>query len=398
MPHSLGKMPRLYRARKSPKLLKSSMFRYFLLTIVVVLVIVLSCTSQLSKSQPPMAQQKVSYSRDIFPILRLRCSGCHGPHVWWSNQYQRGLDVTTYKSLMKGGKQGPAIIPGHPERSLLVEYLESEGVSAGKRSTMPFVGKPLPKNQIELIKRWIKEGAVEDHVVLPKMTIHLPDVQITRGRSKDDVQETIVCHIPVEAYATIIISDPSGKELTRTGGAIEKLSGDQEQDLGTAGTAERGLHWPLSRSRNNDAPRVELPDIVSVDLVIEQNRGELWGTAFTVERENYTGNRTEIPRKSSFVENPISIRKHRSGVFIYELEADADVKVEIVKLANQKGNAVYQDSKTDVEAGWKLYPWRLRDNKGQQVPSGGYLARFRCKARNRNKPVKDVCIALKVDP
>lgn len=375
------------------------MYRYFFFAVMIVLVIGLSYAPKASKSRPLIVQEKVSYSRDIFPILRLRCSGCHGPHVWWDRPNQRGLDVTTYKSLMDGGQSGPPIIPGDPQRSLLVRYLESKGVSIGNMPTMPFVGKRLPQAQIELIKRWIKEGALEDHVVLPSMRIHLPDVQITKDEKfEDDYYETIVCHIPVEAYATIIISDPSGKELARTGGGVEKLSGNQEEDLGMAGTTDTAIYWPLSRFRNNNAPRVKLPQTVSVDLIIEQNKGELWGTAFSVERANFTRQQTSRSAKPDFVQNPISIRRDKSGVFTYQLDADADVKVEIVRLENQKGSAVYQDGQSDVAAGLKRYPWSLIDTNRQQVPPGAYLARFRCTTRNRNRPVRDVCIPVKIEP
>jgi hypothetical protein len=98
------------------------------------------------------AQQPVSFHRDIRPILTKSCVGCHQPASRLS-----GLLLTSYKDLMTGGSKGSPVISGRPEESLMVRYLTGE-----TKPQMPFNGKPLASDQIDVIRRWIAEGAKDD--------------------------------------------------------------------------------------------------------------------------------------------------------------------------------------------------------------------------------------------
>lgn len=115
------------------------------------------CASVVFFGAPGGAQEKkgdekpVSYAKDIVPILKASCAGCHNP------QKKKGkLDMTTHAGLMKGGAEGPAIVSGKPEKSHLVEMV------SGKEPEMPEKGDPLKPEQVALISRWIKEGAKDD--------------------------------------------------------------------------------------------------------------------------------------------------------------------------------------------------------------------------------------------
>ncbi len=55
--------------------------------------------------------------------------------------------------MRRGGKSGPAVIPGNPEGSLLYRLV------SGDQPAMPMQGEPLRKLQIEAIKTWISAGA-----------------------------------------------------------------------------------------------------------------------------------------------------------------------------------------------------------------------------------------------
>lgn len=100
----------------------------------------------------PLLAQNVSFTKQIKPILARQCSGCHQPQ-----SMQAGLSVATFEALKKGGSKGPGFVAGKPEDSLLVGYLTGE-----KSPRMPFGGKPLPDEQIELFRTWIREGARDD--------------------------------------------------------------------------------------------------------------------------------------------------------------------------------------------------------------------------------------------
>ena len=98
------------------------------------------------------AQAPVSYHGQIRPILVRNCIGCHQPA-----SKQSGLLLTSHKDLMLGGSKGSPVLPGRPDESLLIRLLTGE-----VKPQMPFGGKPLPDDQIALVRRWIAEGAKDD--------------------------------------------------------------------------------------------------------------------------------------------------------------------------------------------------------------------------------------------
>src|SRR6266853_572814 len=98
------------------------------------------------------AQEPVSFHRQIKPILARQCLGCHQ-----GASRQAELSLAGVKDIQAGGRKGPALAAGAPEKSLIVSYITGES-----KPQMPFGGKPLPDDQIELIRRWIREGAKDD--------------------------------------------------------------------------------------------------------------------------------------------------------------------------------------------------------------------------------------------
>src|SRR5205085_5134793 len=57
---------------------------------------------------------------DVLPILLRRCTACHGRH-----RQEGGLDLGTRSAMLRGGKSGPAIVPGKPEASPLIRKLRA---------------------------------------------------------------------------------------------------------------------------------------------------------------------------------------------------------------------------------------------------------------------------------
>jgi mono/diheme cytochrome c family protein len=67
----------------------------------------------------PAAAAQVSYARQIRPIFASNCLDCHS-----AEEQKAGLDASSVPSLVKGGKKAsPAILPGKPDESPLVQYL-----------------------------------------------------------------------------------------------------------------------------------------------------------------------------------------------------------------------------------------------------------------------------------
>jgi len=96
--------------------------------------------------------QSVDYARQVQPILHRRCAQCHGEEA-----PQGGLNLLTRAGMLKGGKNGPAIVPGSGQTSLLVQHVTGE-----KKPVMPMGQDSLPSEEITVLKSWIDQGAVWD--------------------------------------------------------------------------------------------------------------------------------------------------------------------------------------------------------------------------------------------
>jgi hypothetical protein len=98
-----------------------------------------------------------SFEKDIRPILNQKCGDCHGADL------QEGqLDLRTVSELLRGGENGPAIMSGKPEASLLVDILERGQMPPGKKDK-------LTPAELKLVREWVKAGApsAEKLVALP---------------------------------------------------------------------------------------------------------------------------------------------------------------------------------------------------------------------------------------
>ncbi|MBO0859136.1 MAG: PSD1 domain-containing protein [Chloracidobacterium sp.] len=93
---------------------------------------------------------RVDFRRDIEPILRSNCYHCHG-----ADEASAKLRLDEKEQAMKGGISGPVIIPAKSGDSRLMKRILGEG----DEPRMPLGGAPLKTDQIELIRKWIDEGA-----------------------------------------------------------------------------------------------------------------------------------------------------------------------------------------------------------------------------------------------
>jgi len=88
------------------------------------------------------------FDRQVAPILSKRCLGCHNQEL-----NDGGISFLDRETLIKGGGRGPAIVPGQPERSLLIHAVRRDG-----ELMMP-PGTPLSSRDVATLTEWIKRGA-----------------------------------------------------------------------------------------------------------------------------------------------------------------------------------------------------------------------------------------------
>ena len=96
--------------------------------------------------------EKPDYASDIRPIFERSCVKCHGPE-----KRKSGLRLDEKRYAMKGGENGPAIVPGDVAKS---GVFTSCSAPPDDEDVMPPKGKLLALSEIETLKRWIEQGAV----------------------------------------------------------------------------------------------------------------------------------------------------------------------------------------------------------------------------------------------
>lgn len=101
-------------------------------------------TTDLKRKDP------VEYGKDVEPIFAAKCFVCHTGNVT-----EGKFDMGTHAGVLKGGKRGPAVVPGKSAESNLFLFCARQ-----KKPIMPPKSEePLTSPELSLIKLWIDEGA-----------------------------------------------------------------------------------------------------------------------------------------------------------------------------------------------------------------------------------------------
>src|SRR5947209_3777357 len=107
---------------------------------------------------PPSRATVEFFERKVRPILASNCYNCHSADT----NAKGGLRVDDRNGLLTGGGRGPAVVPGHPEKSLLIAKIKH----TDPKLRMP-LDKQLTADQIADLTKWIKDGAAWPKVVVP---------------------------------------------------------------------------------------------------------------------------------------------------------------------------------------------------------------------------------------
>ena len=153
--------------------------------------------------QAAPAQGKVSFSRDILPILSDKCFKCHGPDAE-SRQAEMRLDTAQGAFSDRGGRW--PIVPGKVGDSMVVKRINSTDSPMPPHSS----GKSLSKQEIATITRWIAEGAHYNRLwsfePLPEA---VPVPKVTSKWVRNDIDRFILARIQREKMTP---SPPASRE------------------------------------------------------------------------------------------------------------------------------------------------------------------------------------------
>ncbi|MBV6433057.1 MAG: hypothetical protein IANPNBLG_03222 [Bryobacteraceae bacterium] len=98
-------------------------------------------------------EQRARFERDLVPIFRARCLQCHG-----EKKPMAGLDLSSAASVLKGSANGPVIVEGFSERSLLIRRVSNHSMPPKG------AGAPLTEAEIRAIREWIDRGNFSESV------------------------------------------------------------------------------------------------------------------------------------------------------------------------------------------------------------------------------------------
>lgn len=102
--------------------------------------------------------QQVAYTALVAPILEQRCNNCHN-----GDKAKGKLRLDTHEWMVKGGKNGPAIVPGDLQKSLLLSRIV---LPKDHKEHMPPQEKPqIEAHELAVLQWWIKNGADEKKTV-----------------------------------------------------------------------------------------------------------------------------------------------------------------------------------------------------------------------------------------
>ena len=155
-----------------------------------------------------------------------------------------------HADLMRGGNLGKVVIPGDPDNSLVIHFIEGR---RGEAHRMPLGGKALSVEQIETIRRWIAQGANEDAPPTKKYTRALPNIRLERGKIL-----RVFCRVNTESYLTLTIRDPRNGRALLT----EVASIKAPKEPGDAGQPGDLISWDIRAESG-------WPRSITLELTIE---------------------------------------------------------------------------------------------------------------------------------
>ena len=100
---------------------------------------------------PSSAQEKVTYTDHVLPLIEANSAKCHNP-----DKKKGDLDLSTYSAALKGGGSGALFVSGNPDSSKLIMVL-----THSEEPSMPPNKPPLPEKELAVFKKWISGGLLE---------------------------------------------------------------------------------------------------------------------------------------------------------------------------------------------------------------------------------------------
>ena len=202
--------------------------------------------------------QTVDYTKQIAPLWDTYCIDCHS-----ADDADGEFVLDSFAALIKGGKEGAAIVAGKGNESMLVKFLEGRSGRGGKNEFMP-PGKreKLKPEEIALIKAWIDAGAkgpiiaegkpMPKEVITPKIMPTVPPKRSIQAVAFSPKVQLIA----VGRYGEVELLNPVTRavirKLTGIKGKANAVAFSPDGDAVYAAGGEAGIVGEVKRWKTSD--------------------------------------------------------------------------------------------------------------------------------------------------
>ncbi len=214
-------------------------------------------------------EQRVSFYKQIRPIFQANCQGCHQP-AKSGGEYV----MTTFEQLLLGGESGaPAIVAKKPDDSYLLELI----TAVDGEAEMPRGRKPLNEAEVELIRQWIVQGAINDTPESAKQNFdmeHPPVYSLPPAVTSLDYSPDGQW-LAVSGYHEVLLHKADGSGLAaRLVGMSERIESVRFSPDGKRLAVTGGLPARMGEVQVWDVEKREL--LLSVPITYETVYGASW--------------------------------------------------------------------------------------------------------------------------
>lgn len=159
-------------------------------------------SSQTERSgDKPTAEDLEFFEKRVRPLLAEKCLECHG-----GDETSGGLSLDARDHWLAGGDSGPAIVPGAPEKSLLIE-----AIGYKNRDLQMPPKAPLSESEITVLSEWIARGAPDPRRATPAAAAPVTGMSLDEGRNfwsflpvanppVPQVKDTAWVQTPIDAF------------------------------------------------------------------------------------------------------------------------------------------------------------------------------------------------------
>lgn len=192
----------------------------------------------------------VSYEKDVAPLLRKYCVGCHN-----TDDKQGGLDLSSYAAMLRGGENGAVITPKHSDLSRIIRVLVGEAKPA-----MPPEDNEAPNENEKLtLAKWITQGAVGPEGKEPPIILVTPKIEL-KGQPTVPINAVAVSPdnrlIAAGSYGEVVVYDREDSKpllkLDGIPGAVNSVTFSEDGQWLVTGAGETGVSGNVRAYRTDD--------------------------------------------------------------------------------------------------------------------------------------------------